>query len=266
MSDHDRLEVECVGERAVLHVLLDRVPVGRADVALELGGNDRLEAERGHTVDLRRQRVSGRQGMRGTVLVERIGLHDRVAGPMREQPERRQVGRQVHVEEAGAHVDDRRVDDLALHVEHVDGIGDVHPAERHTRHEPGRRHPLAAQVSVGVGRADLDGVDLVGSDLLADRRQLLGARRRSPRWACRHCHPPFRAMFRRTPVYRSNCGTINRATGPTRSDPRHRPVAADRAPRSPSTGAAPRPCGGAARGARDRAAPPARHSIPRCCS
>ena len=98
------------------------------------------------------------------VLVERVRQHDRITWPMGEDAQRRDVRREMHVEVARAHVDDRRVDDLTLHIEHVDRVGDVHAALGDAVDEALRRHPLATQVAVGVDSPHLDGVNAVLRD------------------------------------------------------------------------------------------------------
>ena len=165
------LEFQRIGQRAVLHVLLDGLPVGSADVALELGGDHRIEPELVAPRYLSMDQTARIQRVRPAVFVERVGHDDGVPRPMRQQPEAAEIWCEVHVEETGAHVDDGRVDDLALHVEHIDGVGDVDPTQGDTGDEPRRGHSLAAQMPVGIDRPDLDRMDAVLGDLLGDGRQ-----------------------------------------------------------------------------------------------
>ena len=158
------LQFEVVDERRVLDVGLHRCPVLVADVALQLGGRDRFVAQSHDPVDLRLEQVPWIQWVGLVPVVDGVRHHRGVAGPVPQESERRQVRLEVHVQETGAHVDERAVHDVALHVHHVDGVGYVCAVLRHGVDEPLCRDPLAARVSVGVDDQQLHGVDVVVGD------------------------------------------------------------------------------------------------------
>jgi hypothetical protein len=133
--------------------------------------------------DLARQHTARCERVRVTLRRERVGHDDRVAGTVGEHPDRRQVGHQLAVEVAGLHVDDRMVRQVVLHVEHEHRVGDVDPCGRDAVDEPAGRHPFAAQVPLGVGGGDLDGVD---GAVVDERSQFV---ERDGRAWCHGCAP-----------------------------------------------------------------------------
>ena len=88
----------------------------------------------------------------------------------------------MHVEKAGGHVDRRAVGQIALHVHHVDGIGDVRSLGRHRVDEPLGRHPLAAEMAAGIGDRQLDGVNIVLGNQCGDVNEALVGHSNSCQW------------------------------------------------------------------------------------
>jgi hypothetical protein len=156
------LEFERVGERAVLDVLLHPLPIRGAQVELELGGHERIESQCLAPFDLALQHPTRCQQVRRAVGIEGVGERQRVAG--RWVNSRSVVTSGISaVEVAAVHVDELVVGQVVGDVEDEHRVGDVDSAGQGAAEEPLDRHPLAAQVSLGVGCSDLDGVDAGGS-------------------------------------------------------------------------------------------------------
>ncbi len=155
-------EFERVGQRAVLDVLLHRLPVGCAQVELELGGHQRVDSEGLTALDLSGQHAPRRQEVGGAVGVVGVGECEGVAGPVGQQAQRRGVGNERTVEVAAVHVDELVVGKVVRDVEDEHGVGDVDAGGEGAAEEPFDGHPLAAEVPLGVGRGHLDGVHVGG--------------------------------------------------------------------------------------------------------
>ena len=193
-------ELDGVGQRAVLDVALHRLPVGRAQVELELGGDHRVEASLGALGDLVGQHRARCELVGFAVGIEGVGEDQRVAGPVGQDAAGAHVGHEPAVEVAGVHVDERVVGQVVLHVEHEHRVGDADPGLDGAAEEPLDRYPLAPQVSLGVGCGHLDRVDPVGLTPLLELRPCL--RRLGLAHGCPFCIPHWR--WKKLVRYRTN--------------------------------------------------------------
>jgi hypothetical protein len=160
------------GDREVVVVLRPRRLVRLGEqVELELGAQERLEAERPRPLDLALQDPAGRLLLRLAVLGVDIAEHERRLLEPGDPPQRAEVRDRVEVAVAGGPAGET-VAGLRVHLDVAPeqvGAG-VHPPARDLLEEVVGRHPLPHQPPEHVRDRGQDRVDLAPIDQL---RQLL---------------------------------------------------------------------------------------------
>ena len=162
---HDGLDLRPLLDRVAVDTAVERLPVRRAQVELELGRRHRLVAVPPHALDLPAQDVAAVE-RDGLVRLDVEGVADaerRAFGPARDR-QGREVRLRVHVRVAVRVVHELGREDEAVHVPRHADVGDREAA---ALEELVRREPLPAGDAPGVGEHALDGVDAVRLDQLA---------------------------------------------------------------------------------------------------